>query len=61
MTFHAKSFGLEIFDVPIAPTRPIKELLDHYGKIDLTNIKVDAGTLNTTNETWEQEYEQLYK
>ena len=46
--------------MPIAPTGFINELLAHYGEIYLFGIKDHTETINTTNESQDQEYEQLY-
>ena len=42
ITGHAKSCGWDIFDLSIATTGSIKELLGHYGEITLSDIKTHA-------------------
>ena len=50
---HEKSCDWEIFDGPVAPTGAIKENLDHYGEISLSNIKAHTVTINAVNE-WQE-------
>ena len=48
------------FNVTIATAGSIKERFGHYGEITLSDIKVQAEIINTTNYRREQENEQLY-
>ena len=50
----------EIFDVPIATTVSIKELLVLYGEITLSDIKAKEEIINDVNDKKEQEDDQLY-
>ena len=43
-----------------ATTGFTKELLGHYGKINLSDIKTQAEIINHANARMDQEYEQLY-
>ena len=55
-----KTCGWNIFDVPIATTVSIKELLVHYGEITLSYIKAKEEIINDVNDKKEQEDDQLY-
>ena len=55
-----KLFGWVIFNVSIATTGSIKELLGHYGEKNLSDIKAQEEITNAGNYRREQEYEQLY-